>query len=49
MSNGKHDFGKQNGPQLAIFDLNPNLTERNESREKMNNFGYASDYPIYNS
>ncbi len=27
------------------FNLNPNLTGRNESREKMN-YGSASDYPI---
>jgi hypothetical protein len=40
---------KQNGCQSAILDLNPNLTEQNESRIKLNNFGSASDYAICNS
>jgi hypothetical protein len=35
MSNvGKHDFRKQNGCQSAILDLNPNMTEQNENRNK---------------
>jgi hypothetical protein len=40
---------KQNAHQSAIFYLNPNLTAWNENRKTLNNFGSASDYPIYNS
>ncbi len=40
---------KQNGHQSAILDLNPNRTEWNESRKKLDNFGSASDYAICKS
>jgi len=40
---------KQNGHQLGSFNSNPNVTEWNESRKKLYNFGSARDYPIYNS
>ncbi len=37
---------KQNGRQSAIFNLNPNLSEWNESRKKLN-FGSAIVYNSY--
>jgi len=40
---------KQNGCQSAIFYLNPNLTNPMKVEKELNNFGSASDYPIYNS